>query len=99
MDDLVGAYRFVLKGDLQGPVNVVSPSPAANAQFVKALGRALRRPTVFPLPVVAVRTMFGEMGDAALLQGQRALPARLLEAGFAFRYPELDAAFERTLEE
>ncbi len=99
MDDLVGAYRFVLKGDLEGPVNLVSPSPATNVQFVKALGRALRRPTVFPLPVVAVRTMFGEMGDAALLQGQRALPARLLEAGFALRYPELDAALRHALEE
>jgi len=99
IDDLVGAYRFVLQGDLLGPVNLVSPSPATNARFVKALGRALHRPTVFPLPAVAVRTLFGEMGDAALLQGQRALPARLLEAGFAFRYPELDAALRHALEE
>jgi len=99
MDDLVGAYRFALEGGLEGPVNLVSPSPATNAQFVKALGRALHRPTVFPLPAVAVKTLFGEMGDAALLQGQRALPARLLEAGFTFRYAELDAAFERALAE
>ena len=99
IDDLVGAYRFVLQGDLLGPVNLVSPSPATNARFVKALGRALHRPTVFPLPAVAVRTLFGEMGDAALLQGQRALPARLLEAGFAFRYPELDAALRHALED
>ncbi len=99
MDDLVGAYRFALERGLEGPVNLVSPSPATNAQFVKALGRALHRPTVLPLPAVAVKTLFGEMGDAALLQGQRALPARLLEAGFTFRYPELDAAFERALAE
>ena len=99
MDDLVGAYRFVLEGGLEGPVNLVSPSPATNAQFVKALGRALGRPTVLPLPAVAVKTLFGEMGDAALLQGQRALPARLLEAGFTFDYAELDAAFEQALAE
>ena len=99
MDDLVGAYRFALEGGLEGPVNLVSPSPATNAQFVKALGRTLHRPTVFPLPAVAVKTLFGEMGDAALLQGQRALPARLLDAGFTFEYPHLDAAFERALEE
>jgi len=99
MDDLVGAYRFALEGGLEGPVNLVSPSPATNAQFVKALGRALHRPTVFPLPAVAVKTLFGEMGDAALLQGQRALPARLLEAGFTFDYAELDAAFEQALAE
>ncbi len=99
MHDLTGAYRFALEGDLEGPVNLVSPSPATNAQFVKALGRALHRPTMFPLPAVAVKTLFGEMGDAALLEGQRALPARLLEAGFTFTYPELDAAFERALAE
>src|SRR3970040_304378 len=99
MDDRPGAYRFALEGGLEGPVNLVSPSPATNAQFVKALGRALHRPTVLPLPAVAVKTLFGEMGDAALLQGQRALPARLLEAGFTFKYAELDAAFERALAE
>ena len=99
MDDLSGAYRFALDGDLEGPVNLVSQSPATNAQFVKALGRALGRPTIFPLPTPVVKTLFGEMGDAALLQGQRALPARLLDAGFEFAYGELDAALARALAE
>ncbi len=97
MDDLLGAYRFAIEGDLAGPVNLTSPNPTTNTQFVKALGRAVHRPTVFPLPAVAVKTLFGEMGDAALLQGQRALPARLLKAGFAFRYPELDNALQHAL--
>ncbi|MGH3065965.1 MAG: TIGR01777 family oxidoreductase [Gaiellaceae bacterium] len=97
MDDLVAAYRFALEGDLAGPVNLVSPNPVTNAQFTKALGKALGRPTVFPLPAFAARAMFGEMADEALLTGQRALPARLLDAGFAFDYPELGPALRRAL--
>jgi hypothetical protein len=97
-DDVVAAYRLALESDLAGPVNLAAPSPVTNAQFTKALGRALHRPTVFPLPAVAVRTLFGEMGEAALLEGQRALPRRLLDAGFAFAYPGLDAALEHALE-
>jgi uncharacterized protein len=98
MDDLVAAYLFVLTADLAGPVNLASPNPTPNAQFVKALGRALHRPTVFPFPSFAVKTVFGEMGETALLESQRLLPARLLDAGHQFAYPELGAALERALE-
>lgn len=98
-EDLLSAYRFALEGDLAGPVDLSSPNPVTNAQFAKALGRALHRPAVFPLPAVAVKTLFGEMGDEALLAGQRVLPERLLNAGFAFEYAELDAALERALAE
>ncbi len=98
LDDSVAGFRFALESDLAGTVNLTSPSPVPNAQFVKALGRALHRPTAIPAPAFALKTVFGEMADAALLQGQRVLPARLLEAGFTFRYPELDAALERALE-
>jgi uncharacterized protein (TIGR01777 family) len=97
VDDVVSAYRFTLESSLSGPVNLMSPNPVKNVQFVKALGRALRRPTVFPVPAFAVKTIFGEMGEEALLDGQRALPARLLEAGFTFAYPDLDAALHRAL--
>ncbi len=97
LDDVVAAYRFGLENDVSGAFNLVSPNPATNAQFVKALGRALRRPTVLPLPAFAVRTAFGEMGQEALLDGQRVLPARLLDAGFTFSYPDLDSALARAL--
>ena len=99
LHDLVAAYRFVLESDMAGAINLTSPNPAASAQFTKALGRALGRPTVFPLPAVAVKTLFGEMGEATLLEGQRALPARLLDAGFEFAYADLDAGLARALEE
>jgi uncharacterized protein (TIGR01777 family) len=97
LDDLVAAYGFVLESDLAGPVNLMSPNPVTNLQFVKALGGALHRPTVFPLPAFAVKTAFGEMGETVLLESQRGLPARLLGAGFAFSYPELGAALQRAL--
>lgn len=99
LDDLVAAYRFALESDLAGPVNLAAPNPAVNAQFVKALGRALHRPTVFPLPTFAVKAAFGEMGEHVLLESQRVLPARLLDAGFVFDYPDLESALERALEE
>jgi hypothetical protein len=97
LDDLVAAYRFALASELDGPVNATSPNPVTSEQFVKALGRALKRPTVFPLPEVAVRTLFGKMGEATLLEGQRALPARLLDAGLEFAHPEIDDAMRAAL--
>jgi uncharacterized protein len=98
LPDTIAAYRFVLENDISGPVNLSSPDPATNAQFVRALGRALRRPTVFPVPAFAVKAAFGEMGVAVLLEGQRMLPARLLDGGFEFTEPSVDAALERILE-
>lgn len=98
-DDLVDAYRFALSHDLAGPVNLVSPNPVTNEQFTKALGRAINRPTLVPFPAFAATTIFGEMGEEVLLGSQRALPARLLDAGFTFRQPELDPALERALAE
>ena len=99
LGDLVAAYHFALESDLAGPVNLAAPNPAANVQFVKALGRALHRPSVFPLPTFAVKAAFGEMGEHVLLESQRVLPARLLDAGFAFSYPDLESALEHALEE
>ena len=98
LDDSVAGFRYALESDLAGPVNLTSPNPVTNAQFVKALGRALHRPTVLPAPAFALKAAFGDMADEALLQGQRVLPARLLEAGFVFAFPDLDSALLRALE-
>jgi uncharacterized protein len=97
LDDLVAAYLFVLEGELAGPVNLSSPSPATSAVFAKALGRALHRPTVLPVPAFTIKALFGERGEAVVLEGQRTLPARLLDAGFTFAFPEIDAALEHAL--
>jgi len=97
LPDAVSAYEFALEHDFTGAVNLVSPNPVQSVHFVKALGRALRRPTVFPLPAFGVKALFGEMGETVLLQSRRVLPARLLDAGFAFRHPDLDDALEHAL--
>ena len=97
IEDLVRTIRFALEGDLEGPLNVASPNPVTNAQFTNALGSALGRPTIFPLPAFAAKSVFGEMAEEVLLMGQRALPARLLHAGFTFELPELDTALHHTL--
>lgn len=97
MDDLVAAYLHALEADLDGALNATAPNPATNEQFTRGLGAALRRPTVLPVPGFAARTLFGEMGEAMLLGGQRVLPARLLEAGFEFDAPTIDIGLERAL--
>jgi len=97
--DVVSAYRFVLENDLEGAVNLTSPNPATSKQFARALGRAIRRPAVLPAPAFALKLVFGQKGEEVLLFGQRALPSRLLDAGFTFEHPTLDVALERALED
>ncbi|MFP4056148.1 MAG: TIGR01777 family oxidoreductase [Candidatus Brocadiia bacterium] len=93
LDDAVGAIRHALvRETLSGAVNVVSPHPVTNRELAKTLGRVLRRPAVLPLPAFVLRLVYGEMADATLLSGVRARPARLVETGYAFRHPRLEAA-------
>ena len=75
-----------------GPVNVTAPHPVTNAEFARALGRAMHRPALVPAPAFAVKLVVGEMADAALAS-QRALPGKPLAYGYHFRYPEIDIAF------
>ena len=77
---------------VNGPVNVSAPHPVTNAEFARALGRAMHRPALLPAPGFAVRIVLGEMAEAAL-SGQRAIPAKPLAHGYHFRYPEIDIAF------
>ncbi|HYI73630.1 MAG TPA: TIGR01777 family oxidoreductase [Gaiellaceae bacterium] len=95
--DVVAAYGFALENDISGAVNVTSPNPVTSKQFAKALGRAIKRPAVLPVPGFAVKLVFGHKGEEVLLFGQRALPARLLDAGFEFSEPTIDAGMARAL--
>lgn len=98
LDDIVGAIQHALASDsLRGPVNTVAPNPVTNAQFTRALGQVLHRPTVLPLPAFMVRLMFGEMGEALLLGSQRVDCGKLVASGFRFRHPELKPALEAIL--
>ena len=78
--------------DISGPLNATAPTPVTNAEFARALGRAMHRPAFMPAPAFALRLLLGEMADALLLSGQRAVPTLAQQAGFTFAYPELDAA-------
>jgi uncharacterized protein (TIGR01777 family) len=96
--DLVGVFMFCLQNpNLRGPVNAVAPNPETNADFTKALGRVLMRPTIFPLPAYAVRLMLGDMADELLLSSARVQPAQLRLAGFKFQHPRLEEALMEIL--
>ncbi len=98
LDDVAGVVEHALVTEsLRGAVNVVAPNPVRNAEFTKILGEVLHRPTVFPLPGFAVALMFGEMGQSLLLGSQRVLPKKLLESGYAFKFPDLRAALEHSI--
>jgi uncharacterized protein (TIGR01777 family) len=93
LSDLVSAVLFVLdSAAVRGPVNLTAPQPVTNAEFTRALARSLHRPAPFPAPAFALRLALGRMADEALLSSTRALPRKLLNAGFQFAHPSIDAA-------
>lgn len=93
LDDEIGAIAFLLThSEVSGPVNMVGPRPATNAEFTEALGRAVHRPTPFPVPAFALRAVLGEMAEELVLTGARAVPSVLTEHGYRFRHTTLDEA-------
>ena len=98
LDDAVSSILFAIEQDaLEGPVNIVTPSPVTNREFSKVLGKALRRPSLLPLPAAVVRLLMGEMGDELLLASTRVMPGKLTAAGFDFRYPHLEEGLKHVL--
>ena len=98
MEDALGAILHVLAtASLSGPVNITAPHPVTQLEFVRTLGRVLRRPAVLPVPPLALRLVFGREAAAMMGSGQRVLPARLLAAGYHFRYGELEPALRQLL--
>ena len=99
LDDVVSGLKFLIADtSVRGPVNFVAPNPVTNAEFTKALGRELSRPTIFPVPAFGARLAFGEMADALLLSSQKVGPAVLREQGFSFSWPTLAPALKHLLE-
>ena len=96
-DDLTGLYLAALDDErYDGAVNASAPEPVTNRAFSKALGRALHRPAVVPVPGLAIRVLFGEMASI-VTGGQRAVPARALALGHRYAHPELDEALRSAL--
>lgn len=98
IDDVLGAIQHALASDgVSGPVNAAAPEPVTNATFTKTLARVLGRPAVVPVPAFALRLLFGEMADAALLSSTRVRPDRLLATGYRFRFTDLERALRHLL--
>jgi hypothetical protein len=97
MADVVGGLLYVLDHDTaSGPVNLTAPNPVTNRDFSTALGRALHRPAVMPVPAVAIKLLYGEMAEI-VLEGQRAIPRRLTELGYPFQFTDAEAALKDAL--
>lgn len=95
LDDVATAMVHLLEapaGSLEPVYNLTAPNPVTNADFTSALGKALRRPAILPVPGFGMQLAFGEMAGALLLSGQRVVPRRLLASGFEFQHPEIGPA-------
>ena len=98
LSDLVKAYIFVLEDNsVSGAVNAVAPDPVANASFTQVLGNVLGRPTIFPIPRILLRAMYGEMGKETALADLGVQPARLKDLGFEWAQADLKAALRAIL--
>jgi hypothetical protein len=92
LDDHISAMRYLIdNASARGVFNLSAPNPLSNADFGRAIGRALGRPFWLPAPSFAFKIAFGEL-SMLLLEGQRAVPKRLQAMGFTFQYPEVEAA-------
>jgi uncharacterized protein (TIGR01777 family) len=96
-DDLLGIVLAAIDSEQwRGPVNATAPQPQRNRDFSKALGRALHRPSLLPVPGAALRLLYGEMSEI-VTTGARVLPVRALVLGYEFRHPQLDSALHAAL--
>lgn len=97
LDDLVGIYMAAIDDPaFQGPINAAAPEPVTNRAFAKALGRALGRPAIAPVPAFSIRLLYGEMSQI-VLEGVRMVPGRAAQLGYEFKHPDLDEALRDTL--
>jgi uncharacterized protein len=93
--DWIGLVRFAIATPaVSGPLNATAPNPVTNAEFARALGRALHRPAFMPAPGFALKLLLGEMADALLLSGQRAVPAKAERLGFTFRFKTIEESLQ-----
>jgi uncharacterized protein (TIGR01777 family) len=99
LDDLIKMIHFALENEnLRGAVNAVAPNPVTNEEFTRTLGKVLNRPTFLPVPAFAIKTLFGEMGEALILEGSRVVPQKLQDARFDFDFKNLEAAMRHVLD-
>ncbi|MFZ2314531.1 MAG: TIGR01777 family oxidoreductase [Gammaproteobacteria bacterium] len=96
IDDVIASILFLInQPNLTGAFNVTSPNPIEQGAFAHALARALKRPLLLKTPAFVIKTLFGEMGECLLLEGQRVIPTRIQEAGYTFKYLTLADALNK----
>jgi uncharacterized protein (TIGR01777 family) len=97
IEDVTGIIKYSIENkSVEGPYNVCTPNPVTNREFSSILGKVLGRPSLLPVPGFALRAALGEFGDV-LLTGQKVMPARILKAGYRFKYTEIDNALRPIL--
>jgi NAD dependent epimerase/dehydratase family enzyme len=99
VDDVIGIYLAAIDDDRwSGPINATAPDPVSNREFSRALGRALKRPAVMPVPAFALRLLYGGM-SLLVTDGQNAVPRRATELGYRYEHPDLDEALRSALQD
>jgi len=96
IDDLMGMYEYVIENSIEGTFNATAPHPISNYEFTKALGKALHRPTVFPLPEFVLKLLFGE-GSTVLTGSKEIYPKAIQDAGYKFKYPNIEDSLQHLL--
>lgn len=89
IDDLIKAYSFIIEKELDGVFNLTAPTPTTNFEFTKTFGKILNRPIIFPVPEFVLKLIFSE-GAKVLSDGQSAVPKKLLDSGFEFKYKNIE---------
>ena len=98
IDDLIGIIVHIINHEnIEEGVNGTSPNPVMNKDFTKALGKAMKRPTLLAIPAFNLRLLLGEMADAILLKGQKVLPKKALDTGYQFQYHRIDEALNQII--
>ena len=93
LEDEIRLISWLLTADLSGPMNLTAPNPVTNLEFTKSLGRAVGRPTIFPIPMIGPKLLLGgELASNLIETSARVIPKRALEHGFEFRHSDLDAS-------
>ena len=99
LEDEIRLITWLLTANLPGPVNLTAPNPVTNLEFTKSLGRAVSRPTIFPIPMIGPKLLLGgELATNLIETSARVIPKRALENGFEFRHSDLDASLPDILE-
>ncbi len=95
MNDLLGMIHYAINNDnITGAINATAPNPVSNKEFSRVLGKVLKRPAILSMPAFVLKLMLGEMAEELLLSGQRVVPEKMQQAGFKFRFTELEDALE-----